>query len=266
MKLKTICIGLVSALLVLLGAFFESHLDVTMLFTGISALATAAAACAAMYSSQVTERSLLVWKSQMKTEIELTEAKEVKVALEAWYRHFLSESNSKIHMPFEHIDLEIGLWYREPSSNVAHLENYVNELTSLWDDFEKALDVTDVVALKQYHRTSLLKIHREHVKCCRKLIYILNNTGFKEAFIDPYVISAIYNCKDWDDLSLRQGEFIYRIEAETFTQDGVSKKYKKDDGTSIYTNPFQEVEGLRRNIGIQLDEKIAEIRESLGTL
>lgn len=255
---------MVSALLVLLGAFFESHLDVTMLFTGISALATAAAACAAMYSSQVTEQSLLVWKSQMKTEIELTEAKEVKVALEAWYRCFLSESNSRGHMTYDDIDSEIWLWYHDPSSNVAHLENYVNKLISLWDDFEKTLDVTDVVALKQYHRTSLLEIHREHVKCCRKLIYILSKSGSKEAFIDPHVISAIYTCKDWDDLSSRMGDLIYRIEAETFTQDGGSKKYKKDDGTPIYTNPFQEAEGLRRNIGIQLDEKIAEIRDSLG--
>ena len=263
MNLKQLFFGLLSALLVLLGAFFYSEFDdLTLLFTGVSALATALAAFGAMYSAKITERASHTWKIQMKTEMELREAKEVRVTLNAWYRHFLSEANSKANMTFYEIDDDIGLWYREPESRISHLNSYVNKLVDLWNDFEKSLDVTDVVCLKRYHRDRLYTIYREHVKACKDLIVILNKG--EERAINPYIISAIYNFKDWHNVDLASAIPIYKVEAETFTQDGRSDKYKDDNGSPIYINPFQEINGTWINIGIQIDEKITEIRDSLG--
>ncbi|MCP4324244.1 MAG: hypothetical protein GY787_20785, partial [Alteromonadales bacterium] len=71
---------------------FDVSAILGVVFTGVAALAAALAAAyaalSASRSARVAEQSASIWKKQMRLDVELSEAKKLKIALNSWHRHF----------------------------------------------------------------------------------------------------------------------------------------------------------------------------------
>ncbi|SMY16827.1 hypothetical protein [Photobacterium aquimaris] len=124
-------------------------------------------------SVDIAAKSAEVWKKQMSLEIELKEAKELKVSLNTWHRCYLNkayipeETDFFIFVELLYQRIETGYKKDELELN---LKNYIDRLNQDWMAFEAACDKASFVGHNFNHRVMLLRRHREHVNAVKVLI------------------------------------------------------------------------------------------------
>ncbi|ENP8453566.1 hypothetical protein ACEI25_004142 [Photobacterium damselae] len=149
--------------------------------TVVAAYATKKAAKSASESTEVSKmsveiaaKSAEVWKKQMSLDIELQEAKELKVTLNTWYRCYLNKAYYSSEI--KDISLISELIYQQIESinkkNILELDlkDYLECLNKDWMAFEAACDKASFLGHNFNHRVMLLRRHKKHVEAVKTLI------------------------------------------------------------------------------------------------
>ena len=125
-------------------------------------------------SVEIAAKSAEVWKKQMSLDIELQEAKELKVTLNAWHRCYLNEAYYSYEI--KDISLTSELIYQRIESRYKkdllekNLKDYLECLNKQWMDFEAACDKASFLGHDFNHRVMLLRRHKKHLEAVKTLI------------------------------------------------------------------------------------------------
>lgn len=258
-----------------LGAFFGIYFErnnidlisiVTLILTGISTIATAYAALSAAKSANIAQRSALTWKSQMQLGIELTEAKQLKIALHSWYRHYLIESerylNENLKRVCELTKLEKNI---SQKNQLDHLEKYSTKLTELWNELESSFDNAGFISANFDDRLQLRRSFLIHKKGCENLISYTKGYIDESANLLELSCSAVYQTSDWHAYALDDSNLPVTRIAWTTKQNG--KKAAMDDennNITIYESVYDSINGWITDIGVTIDNQILLIKDKLG--
>lgn len=233
------------------------------IFTGLAAFATAYAANSASKSAKIAEKSASIWKQQMLLEIELREAKNLKVALHAWHRHFIHESYSKnrnLESLIEHFE-EVKL--STQNSFEMHFRAYIEKQTELFSNLETAFDEASFIEHDFGHRVRLRRLFLSHREECERFIEHISASIINiPNDLLPITLTAIYKVNDWNNLQLR-GCKLFLVKMETITDDGKYEPIMKPDGSFVYNNLNEEVQGWFTNIGVKIDVQISNIKSRI---
>nr|PMI41431.1 hypothetical protein BCU45_19400 [Vibrio lentus]PMJ56415.1 hypothetical protein BCU20_20605 [Vibrio lentus] len=233
------------------------------IFTGLAAFATAYAALSASKSAKIAERSASMWKQQMLLDIELSEAKNLKVALHAWHRHFINESNSKnrnLASLLEHFE---EVKKTTQSSFQIHFRKYIEKQSELFSDLEVAFDQAGFIEHDFEQRIRLRRLFLSHREECERLIEHISVSDINiPNDLLPITLTAIYKVSDWHELDLRANN-IFRVKMEKVTDDGKYEPILKADGSYVYGNLNDQVQGWFTNIGIKVDVQVSDIKSRI---
>jgi CRISPR/Cas system CSM-associated protein Csm2 small subunit len=236
------------------------------LFTAMSALATAYAALSASKSARVAELSASTWKKQMQLEIELTEAKNLKVALHAWHRHFVHESQKYAGEDLVRICELIEMQLNGARINqVNHLQRYLDKHEELWNNLEKSFDNASFIENDFDERLHLRRLSLTYSKGCQDLL------SYYQQIIQPgnnfleINCSALYSSSDWHQLDLA-GINITRVKLEKLDESGKLVPIKKENGDFVYISLQDSVQSWHTQIGNKIDCQIEAIKNKLGSI
>jgi len=236
------------------------------LFTAMSALATAYAALSASKSARIAENAASTWKKQMQLEIELSEAKQLKIALGAWYRHFIHEAERYAGEELVRIcELVEAQKNGNRTNQINHLQRYLDKHEELWNDLERSFDNASFIENDFDERIRLRRLSLSHSKSCLELVSYCQGILDKDENFFERNCSAMYSCKDWNHLELA-GIKISRYKIEKRDEKGFLVPIKKDNGEFVYTSIHENVQSWYTQIGIKTDCQISEIKNKLGSI
>lgn len=236
------------------------------LFTALSALATAYAAFSASKSARTAEQSASTWKKQMQLDIELAEAKNLKISLHTWHRHFILESQAYCGEDLHRITDRIRMQKNENSTNqINHLQRYLDKYDDLWNNLEQSFDNASFITHDFEERLRLRRLSLTHSKSCHELISYYQGTISPDRYFLEKECSAIYASSDWHQLDL-SGFNITRVKIEKRDVNGELVPVTKNNGEFIYTSIHEDVESWHTQIGRKTDSQIAEIKSRLGSI
>ena len=235
------------------------------LFTAMSAFATAYAALSASRSATIAEKSASTWKTQMQLEIELTEAKKLKIALHAWNRHFTHEAETYTGDDLARIIELIERQKNEnPVNQIDHLQRYLDRHEELWNNLEQSFDNASFIVNDFEERLRLRRLSLTHSKSCQKLIaYYQGVIGPHYPFLEMNC-SAVYMSSDWHQLDLENVP-ITKVKVETPGENGKLELKLKKDGEFIFTSLHEDAQSWITQIGTKIDLQIGEIKRKVGS-
>ncbi|EJL6550115.1 hypothetical protein QXB71_004114 [Vibrio cholerae] len=233
----------------------------TTIFTGFAAIGTAYAAHAASESAKISKRASNIWKQQMSIDIELSEAKELKVCLNHWHRKFLAEAYKKNQNLNELVQSVLATPYAVKQVQIEHFQKYIDDLNLSWSNLESAFDRANFVGHSFEQRLRLRRLHIAHRCAVNKYIeYLMFDNRMqlpREGLIE--LLTTIFHINDWVQRDI-DGQPLYRVEFEQFDANDSFSICKKDDGTSVYESLHNSVEGWVLNTNVYVDAKMQEIR------
>lgn len=236
------------------------------LFTAISALATAYAALSASRSARVAELSASTWKKQMQLDIELTEAKKLKIALHAWHRHFIHEAFKYSGDDLVRIGELIQMQRNGNSINqINHLQRYLDRHEELWNNLEQSFDNASFIVNDFEERLRLRRLSLMHSKSCQELISYYQGIIQPDPHFFEMNCSAVYSSSDWHEFDLA-GINISRVKLEMTDKAGKLVPIKKENGEFVYTSVHDGVQSWYTQIGIKVDCQIETIKHNLGSI
>ncbi|HCE1777960.1 TPA: hypothetical protein NGS17_004632 [Vibrio parahaemolyticus] len=233
----------------------------TTIFTGFAAIGTAYAAYAAAESAKISEKASNIWKQQMSIDIELAEAKELKVCLNDWHRRFIAEAYKKNQSLDELLQDVSATPHVIKQMQVEHFQKYIDDLNLSWSNLESAFDRANFVGHSFEQRLRLRRLHIAHREALNKYVdYLLfNNRMELQRGELAELLTTIYHINDWAQQDIN-GQLLYRVEVELIDENGSFSTCKKDDGTSVYDSLHNSVEGWALNTNVYVDHKMQEIR------
>ncbi|MGF1689615.1 hypothetical protein [Photobacterium kagoshimensis] len=268
-KLKFL-VAAVTAFLIGIGGLWALWLEsktpnvlsfLTTIFTGFAAIGTAYAAYAASESAKISEKASNIWKQQMSIDIELAEAKELKVCLNDWHRRFTAEAYKKNQTLNELLQGVLESPHAIKQVQIDHFQKYIDDLNLSWSNLESAFDRANFVGHSFEQRLRLRRLHIAHRRALNKYVeYLMFNNRMNlhhEGLIE--LLTTIYHINDWAQQDVN-GQPLYRVEIELIDDNGTLSLCKKDDGTSVYDSLHNSVEGWVLNTNVYVDHKIEEIR------
>jgi hypothetical protein len=270
--LKTILIILATAIIFLLGSISAIYIEkipfdvsafLGVIFTGIAALATAYAALSASRSARVAEQSASTWKKQMQLDVELSEAKKLKIALNAWQRHFTHEAEKYSGEDL----LRIGelLQIQNKDNLINQLQRYISKYEELWGELEQSFDNASFIVNDFEERLRLRRLSYTHSKGCYELMFYLQGIIEPDSCFFEVNCSAVYSAADWHQLDLA-GINITRVKLEQRDKTGGLVSIKNENDKFIYTSVYDDVQSWYTQIGIKIDYQIEAIKLKLGNI
>ncbi|WDD96776.1 hypothetical protein [Thalassomonas actiniarum] len=230
------------------------------IFTGGAALATAYAAKQAAKSAEVSERASKTWKHQMALDVELKEAKKIKVALMTYYRHFINEAHKYHSFTYSELVSDLEHYKKtDPKEFSNFIHKYSSQSSALWSELEAAFDEASFVKhdfeeLKRYR----ISQYRHNASCEYLMVSFLKP---RLEFGSPELkqaITGVYRVKDWNDLYFRN-ENIMKVQIEIRDDD---ESFKSIDA---YCDLFEDVAQWHVQIASRIDRRIEEIKNKLST-
>ncbi|HIF9257121.1 TPA: hypothetical protein ACX6RA_000140 [Photobacterium damselae] len=270
--MKKILTILATSIVFLLGSISAIYIEeipfdvsaiLSVVFTGVAALATAYAALSASRSARVAEQSASIWKKQMRLDVELSEAKKLKIALNAWHRHFIHEAEKYSGEDLLRIGELLQIQNKEVSIN--HLHKYISKYEELWGNLDQSFDNASFIVNDFEERLRLRRLSYTHLKGCYELMSYLQ--GITEPGPNFFEIncSAVYRASDWHQLDLA-GIQITRIKLEQRDANGKLVTIKNENDEFIYTSVCDDVQSWYTQIGIKIDSQIETIKFKLDNI
>lgn len=236
------------------------------LFTAMSALATAYAALSASRSARTSELSASTWKNQMRLDIELNEAKKLKIALHTWHRYFIQEAYKYSGEDLIRIGELIQMQKNGNSINqISHLQRYLDKYEELWNNLEQSFDNASFIENDFEERLRLRRLSLTYSKSCHKLVCYYQGIIEPDEHFFEINCSAVYSSSDWHALDLA-GINISRVELEVRNEVGKFEPVKKENGKLVYTSVHEDVQSWYTQIGIKVDLQIESIKHKLGRI
>jgi len=231
---------------------------VAIIFSSISALATAYAALSASRSARVAESSASSWKKQKIIDVELQEAKDLKISLNAWHRHVLRESErygTSLLVVIMH-DARKNMQNPEVVlSQIKHLQSFIDRYESLWNQLESSFDSAGFIENDFEQRLRLRRNSILYLNNCKSLLsYYKSKEDFIKFPINE-VCSAIYHVPDWDSLFFNGGK-VTKIKLEHYDDQGCLNYVIDDDGAFVYESLPSALNSWVMQIGSTIDNQI----------
>lgn len=236
------------------------------LFTAMSALATAYAAFSASRSARIAELSASTWKKQMQLDIELTEAKKLKIALHAWHRYFIHEAYKYSGEDLVRISELIQMQKNGNSINqINHLQRYLDKHEELWNSLEQSFDNASFIVNDFEERLRLRRLSLIHSRSCHELLSYYQGIIEPDQYFFEMNCSAVYSSSDWHALD-SAGMKISRVKLEVRDDTGKLVPIKKENGEFVYTSVHEDVQSWYTQIGMKVDYQIESIKHKLGSI
>ncbi|WP_105102753.1 hypothetical protein [Microbulbifer pacificus] len=275
MRLKILFFTFLAAVIFLVGTttavYFEKDnaeflAFLSLVFTGLAAIATAWAARSASKSARIAEVSAETWKRQMRLNIELEEAKRLKLALSSWYRHFIGESYRYSDQDLVRIGELQDIGKRNDARGKAqHIQGYLDTYKNLWNSLEESFDNASFIESDFEGRLRLRRLSLNHMEACSNLLaYFQGEIENTDSFMDENC-SAIYACADWHELDLT-GIKLSKVELEIPNKNGKLEYVKKSNGDNVYVSFHEDVQSWYSKIGSDVDAQIARIKSSVSPI
>ncbi|MGI2055996.1 hypothetical protein ACRN9T_02180 [Shewanella baltica] len=265
-----------TAALVIIGGLWATWLDdksidvltlFTTIFTGFAALGTAYAAYSAALSAKISASASTIWKQQMSFDIEIREAKDLKVSLNDWHRRFLSEAHSKDETLNDLLNNATSTPHIIKEVLIKHLQNYIDDLDNSWSTLEASFDNASFVGHDFEQRLRLRILHIAHRKAVNTYIeYMTFKNRLNLSHDDiTLILTTIYTSNDWSQQDINDAS-IYRVVLDCPNIDSEPAPFLSDEREKVYISLHQSVEDLILNINIYVDEKTREIKSRVSNI